>query len=60
MKNYYIQGGIGKIKHLVNYHNGEKKHKDGSPFYDIKTFTNKKDLNKFEKQLIKEGYKFRA
>ena len=30
MKLYYIQYGIGKAKYVINFHNGIKKHKDGS------------------------------
>lgn len=48
---------VGRVKYLVNYHNGEKKHKDGSPFYDIKCFRNKKKLNAFTKELDAQGYK---
>jgi len=55
-KNYYIQENIGKAKYLVNFHDGEKKHEDGSPFYDVKIFNNKKDLEQFISQLKEEGY----
>ena len=29
---YHIQSNIGKAKHVVNFHDGHKTHKDGSPF----------------------------
>jgi len=55
-KNYNIMHGVGSSKYLVNFHDGVNTHKDGSEFYDIKIFTNKKELKKFEKELLKEGY----
>jgi len=56
-KYYYWQMNIGKIKYLVNYYDGVKTHRDGSPFYDIKTFTNKKKMESFLKDLSIKGYK---
>lgn len=56
MKQYYTQSNIGKAKYVVNYHNGESKHLDGSPFYDIEIFKNKKKLAKFVKDLQGNGY----
>lgn len=47
MKRFYIQNNIGMAKYLVSYHNGEKKHNDGSDFFDIAIFKNKKKLAKF-------------
>ncbi|MBP5724608.1 MAG: hypothetical protein J6X18_13680 [Bacteroidales bacterium] len=55
-KNYYIQYNVGKVKYLVNYHDGVKTHKDGSAFYDVHSTNNKKDLQKFMKHLESEGY----
>jgi hypothetical protein len=57
MKKFYIQYGIGRAKYVVMYHGGKKKHKDGSNFYDIAIFKNKKDLEKFKNSLLKKGYK---
>ena len=48
---------VGKAKYVINYHNGIKKHKDDSPFYDINIFKNKKYFNSFIKKLLLEGYK---
>jgi hypothetical protein len=56
MKKFYIQYGISKAKYLVNFHNGISKHNDGSEFFDIKIFKNKKLLNKFINNLTSEGY----
>jgi hypothetical protein len=58
-KNYYVQYKIGKAKYVVNFHDGVKKHDDGSDFYDIKIFKNKKDLNNFLQELSKKGYRER-
>lgn len=46
--------GVGKAKYLVTYYTG-KKYPDGSYFYDIKLFSNKKKKDLFIKQL-KEKY----
>ena len=57
-KRYYQQDGIGSSKYTISYHDGKKKHKDGSDFFDIQTFRNKKDLAKFVNTLHKGGYKY--
>lgn len=56
MKRFNIQTNIGKAKYVVNSHDGEKKHPDGSDFYDIAIFKNKKDLARCVAGLKKEGY----
>ena len=56
-KRFKRQDGIGKAKYTVSYHDGKKKHKDGSDFFDIKIFKNKKDLSDFVGTLAKQGYK---
>lgn len=55
-KRYYQKDGIGKSKYTISYHDGKKKHKDGSDFFDIQIFRNKKDLAKFVNTLSKSGY----
>lgn len=55
-KDYYLQYNVGKSKYVVNYHDGEKRHDDGSRFYDIFLTNNKKELYKFIKCLENEGY----
>ena len=47
---------IGRAKYLVNYHDGIKKHNDGSDFFDIEIFKNKKKLNAFIVGLVNNGY----
>lgn len=54
MKQYNITYNVGKVKYLVSFHDGEKKHKDGSNFYDIACFSNKNKLNKFVAGLLDE------
>ena len=56
-KRFKRQDGIGKAKYTISYHDGKKKHKDGSDFFDIKIFKNKKDLSDFVGSLVKQGYK---
>lgn len=56
-KRFKRQDGIGKAKYTISYHDGKKKHKDGSDFFDIKIFKNKKDLSDFVGTLVKQGYK---
>ena len=48
---------VGAVKYLLNFHDGIKTHKDGSVFYDIKCFKNKKKLNDKIKELVSLGYK---
>lgn len=56
-KRFKRQDGIGKAKYTISFHDGKKKHKDGSDFFDIKIFNNKKDLSDFVGTLAKQGYK---
>jgi len=57
MKTFYRQDNIGKAKYTVNFHDGEQTHRDGSPFFAIAIFHNKKKLNTFTNNLKKNGYK---
>ena len=56
MKTYNTMMNIGRAKHVTNFHDGIKKHKDGSKFYDIAIHSNKKDHIKYINALIKDGY----
>ncbi len=56
MKIYYTQENIGKVRYVVNFYDGIQKHKDGSPFFGINTFKNKKKRDIFIKSLIMDGY----
>ena len=53
---YNTMTNVGSSKYVVNYHDGESTHRDGSPFYGIATFSSKKKMEKFITGLIKKGY----
>lgn len=55
-KTYYSQDNIGCAKYTVSFHNGEKLHDDGSPFFDMRIFRRKADRNKFVSDLTQQGY----
>jgi hypothetical protein len=59
-KAYYRMDRIGHAKYTINFNDGVKKNKDGSAFYDIRIFSNKKKMAEFERSLLKEGYKERV
>jgi hypothetical protein len=56
MKTFYTQSNIGKSKYCINHNDGVKKHKDGSAFFGILTFSNKTVFENMVKILIKDGY----
>ncbi len=60
MKTFYRMDNIGEAKYTISFHDGIEKNKDGSPFFGIRIFKNKKDLFAFEKKLLSEGYKERS
>lgn len=47
---------IGKVRHLVSHHDGQKVHRDGSPFFDASLFGRKRDAEKFIRSLKVAGY----
>jgi len=53
--NVTIQTNIGTSKYVVTWHDGQKKHTDGSDFHDIAIFKNKKKMNSFIKNLKAKG-----
>ena len=55
-KRFNTKYGVGKSKYVVNYHDGVKKHKDGSDFFDVQIFKNQKDLEAFKKALLQKGF----
>ena len=55
-KTFYRQDNIGKAKYTISFYDGVQTHNDGSPFFRLKIFSNKKKLNKFTKELMSEGY----
>ena len=59
-KRYYSQDNIGSSKYSISFHDGKGKHKDGSDFYGLKLFKNKKKHDAFENELLAEGYTYRT
>ena len=57
MKTFHRTDSIGKAKYTISFHDGVQTHKDGSPFFGIAIFKNKKKLKGFTNKLISEGYK---
>lgn len=57
VKEYYVQYNIGRSKYALSFHDGVKKHDDGSPIYDIRLFRNKQRLHEAIRNLESEGYK---
>ena len=55
-KRFNTMSNIGRAKYVVNYHDGIKKHNDGSDFFDMAIFKNKKKLNAFINDLYRDGY----
>ena len=55
-KRFRQRHGIGRAKYTVSSHDGKSKHKDGSDFFDINIFKNKKDLNNYMNDLKRKGY----
>jgi hypothetical protein len=53
---YYTRDNVGKCKYTVNWHDGRETHDDGSPFFNIKIFKNKKAVAKFIAGLKSKGY----
>jgi len=59
-KVFSVNPGIGKVKYSISSHDGVKKHKDGSDFFDIETFKNKVDLEKAIKNYTSKGFKMES
>ena len=59
VKQFNEMRNVGKCRYVVNYHDGVKLHKDGSPFYDLSIFSNRRDNDKFVKSLLRDGYEAR-
>jgi hypothetical protein len=55
-KLYKLYYNIGKSKYVVSYYDGIKKHNDGSRFYDMAIFKNKRKLKQFIKELDSQQY----
>ena len=55
-KAFKVNPGIGSSKYSISSHDGVKKHKDGSDFWDIEIFKNKVDLEKGIKKYTSNGF----
>ena len=55
-KRFYETYNVGRSKYVVSFHDGLKKHNDGSDFFGARIFKNKKDLEAFKKELLSNGY----
>lgn len=56
MKTFHIIYNVGRSRYVVNLHDGNKQHNDGSPFFDIEILKSKKALTEFTKKLLTIGY----
>ena len=59
-KVFKVNPAIGKAKYSISSHDGVKKNKDGSDFFDIETFKNKVDLEKAIKNYTSKGFKMES
>ncbi len=59
MKTFSEIQNVGKAKYVVNHHDGVKQHADGSQFFDISIFANKRKKGEFVASLMRRGYKVR-
>lgn len=55
-KTFSEQENIGNAKYVVNFQNGVKTHRDGSPMFDIRIFSSKIKKEKFVQSLHAAGY----
>lgn len=58
-KEFYTMDNVGSSKYTINANDGEQTHGDGSAFFGIETFKNKKKYEAKIKELLKAGYKQR-
>ena len=54
--NYRLSQNIGKARYVVSLFDGTKFHPDGSPFYDIKILSNRREVARFTRSLDAQGY----
>jgi len=56
VKTFSEMQDVGKAKYVVNYHDGVKVHRDGSPFFDIAIFSNRAKKDQFVRKLESLGF----
>lgn len=59
-KVYYTMDNVGSAKYTVSTHDGKHTHPDGSAFFGIEIFSNKKDLAACLLRLQRDGYRERG
>lgn len=55
-KSFIVNPQIGRAKYSISYYDGVSTHKDGSPFYGLKIFHNKRELEQAIERLKADGY----
>lgn len=55
-KTYTYRQNVGKARHVISYHDGLKTHGDGSPFFDVRIYSRKRDAQAFVRSLEAQGY----
>jgi hypothetical protein len=56
VKTFNEMQDVGKAKYVVNYHDGVKVHRDGSPFFDIAIFSSRAKKDRFVRKLESLGF----
>jgi hypothetical protein len=56
VKTFNEMQDVGKAKYVVNYHDGVKVHRDGSPFFDIAIFGSRAKKDQFVRKLESLGF----
>lgn len=54
---YRVPLTLRRGQHVVDFHDGDKRHADGSPFYDVRVFSNLKRAERFAKELEDKGFR---
>lgn len=55
---YDVMANVGTAKHVVNYHDGVKTHKDGSAFFDLSLPGTRAKRDAFIAELRTKGYRY--
>jgi hypothetical protein len=55
-RNFYERFGIGATKYSVHTHDGVSTHQDGSPFYGMALFRNRRKKDQYVRELKRQGY----
>lgn len=55
-RTFRYQQNIGKARHVVSYHDGQKTHRDGSAFFDMAVFSRKTEAQRYVRTLREAGY----